>query len=316
MSVLMLCSALAWGCSGADQHGPSGNGGEGGSAGDDGQGGSAGSAGKGGGGGAGGSAGSGGSKASGGSGGGAAGAGGSAGDAPGGAGGGGGGGGGGAQPDGGVAPGPDGGGGDPIAGAPPYGCTNCTRLFDGKTLNGWVTVPGAWVIKEGGVLASTGKAADIYTAEDLGDYRLFFQIRHLPAMGGQDHQPCTTLFGKRPADPTKPARGLGGAQFQPPNGYHWDYGVGGDFVNPPNRPKLNAREWNQCEVVVKEAGSFKAACCAVGPTPCKTGEVLSWKGPGRKHPFDLMMHNGGLFDEYREIWIEKNQTDDSYLSQK
>jgi hypothetical protein len=205
----------------------------------------------------------------------------------------------------------------PVEGTPPYGCTGCTRLFDGKTLTGWDTVSGAWVVKEGGVLASTGKAADIYTHEDLGDYRIFFQIKHLPAMGGGDHQPCVVLFGKRPADPTKPARGLGGAQFQPPNGYSWNYGVGGTFSSPAGKMKLNAREWNQCEIVVKEAGSFRAACCAYSAeTPCKTFEVLSWKGPGRKHPFDLMMHNQGLFDEYREIWIERSPKEDGYLSQK
>jgi hypothetical protein len=202
-------------------------------------------------------------------------------------------------------------------GTPPYGCAKCTRLFDGKTLTGWDTVKDAWVVKEGGVLASTGVAADLYTHEDLGDYRVFFQIRHLPAMGGKDHQPCVVLFGKRPADPTKPARSLGGAQFQPPNGYSWNYGVGGTFSSPAGKMKLDASQWNQCEIVVKEAGSFKAACCAYSADkPCKTFEVLSWKGPGRKHPLDLMMHNGGLFDEYREIWIERNQTDDSYLSQK
>jgi hypothetical protein len=201
-------------------------------------------------------------------------------------------------------------------GTPPYGCTGCKRLFDGKTLTGWDTAPGAWVVKEGGVLASTGVAADIYTHEDLGDYRIFFQVKHLPAMGGKDHQPCITMFGKRPADPTAPARALGGAQFQPPNGYHWDYGVGGTFTNPPNKPKLDAMVWNQCEIVVKEAGEFHAACCTVTDTPCKTFEVLSWKGTGRKHPFDFMMHNGGLFDEYREVWIEISPTEAGYLSQK
>jgi hypothetical protein len=202
-------------------------------------------------------------------------------------------------------------------GTPPYGCTKCTRLFDGKTLTGWDTVMGAWVVKDGGILASTGMAADIYTHEDLGDYRVFFQIKHDPAMGGKDHQPCVVLFGKRPADPTKPARSLGGAQFQPPNGYSWNYGVGGTFSSPAGKPMMDAKQWNQCEIVVKAAGSFKAACCAYAPgQPCKTSEVLSWKGPGRMHPLDLMMHNAGLFDEYREIWIERNQTDDSYLSQK
>jgi hypothetical protein len=207
--------------------------------------------------------------------------------------------------------------GPPLSGEAPYGCTGCKRLFDGKTLAGWDTVAGAWVVKEGGILASTGVAADLYTHADLGDYRVFFQIRHLPAMGGKDHQPCVVLFGKRPADPTKPARSLGGAQFQPPNGYSWDYGIGGKFTSPAGKPKLDASQWNQCEIVVKAAGSFRAACCAyAADKPCKTFEVLSWMGPGRKHPLDLMMHNGGLFDEYRELWIEENPTVDGYLSQK
>ena len=43
------------------------------------------------------------------------------------------------------------------------------------------------------------RPGDIYTHDDLGDYRIFFQVRHLPPMGGKDHQPCTVLFGKRPA---------------------------------------------------------------------------------------------------------------------
>jgi hypothetical protein len=133
-------------------------------------------------------------------------------------------------------------------GTPPYGCTGCTRLFDGTTLTGWDTAPGAWVVKEGGVLASTGKAADIYTHEDLGDYRVFFQVKHLPPMGGGDHMPCVVLFGKRPADPTAAARALGGAQFQPPNGFSWDYGIGGKFTSPKPRPTMDQHVWNQCEM--------------------------------------------------------------------
>jgi hypothetical protein len=54
-------------------------------------------------------------------------------------------------------------------------------------------------------------------------------------MGGKDHQPCVVLFGKRPPIRPRPARSLGGAQFQPPNGYSWNYGVGGTFSSPPAR---------------------------------------------------------------------------------
>src|SRR5436305_7207850 len=59
-------------------------------------------------------------------------------------------------------------------GTAPYGCTSCKRLFNGMNLDGWDTAPGAWVVKEGGVLASTGMAADIYTHDDRGNYRIFF----------------------------------------------------------------------------------------------------------------------------------------------
>ena len=194
-------------------------------------------------------------------------------------------------------------------GEAPYGCATCRRLFDGKTLDGWVTVPGAWVVKEG-ALASTGKANDIFTKEDIGDARIFFQVRQISG----DHKPCTTLFGNRPAG-TSGSRGLSGAQFQPPNGASWDYGVGGTFKRLVN-PNFDVKQWHQCEILIKEAGSFRAACCPVGPTPCKGVEVLQWTGKGKKFPFDIMMHNGGLMDEYREIWIEDKPTLDGFMSQK
>jgi hypothetical protein len=199
-----------------------------------------------------------------------------------------------------------------MSGDAPYGCAKCTKIFNGTNLDGWVTSAGSWVVKDG-VLASTGKTGDIYTKDDLGDYRIFFQVRHV--MGNPDHKPCTVMFGKRPGDPTAPARSLGGAQFQPPNGGSWNYGVGGTFTRPMN-PMFDATKWHQCEVLVKEAGSFRAACCPVGATPCKAVEVLDWKGPGRKHPFDIMIHNAGLFDEYKEIWLEQSPAVDDLLSTK
>ena len=91
--------------------------------------------------------------------------------------------------------------------------------------------------------------------------------------------------------------------------------VGGTFTRPVN-PMFNVNNWHQCEILIKEAGSFRAACCPVGATPCKGVEVLQWKGPGKKFPFDIMMHNGGLMDEYREIWIDKAPTGNDLLSMK
>ena len=86
----------------------------------------------------------------------------------------------------------------PVPGDAPYGCSGCIRLFNGTNLDGWDTAPGAWEVKDG-VLASTGMNADIYTHEDLGDYRIFFQVRHVKAMGGKDHKPCTCLLYTSPS---------------------------------------------------------------------------------------------------------------------
>jgi hypothetical protein len=196
------------------------------------------------------------------------------------------------------------------SGDAPYGCTKCERLFDGKTFANWETTEGAWEIKEG-AMASTGKPNDIYTKEDFGDARIFFQVRQIKG----NHKPCTTLFGNRPAAGAAPKRGLSGAQFQPPNGAWWDYGAGGAFKRGPN-PNFNVANWHQCEVLIKEAGTFRAACCPVGATACKGVEVLSWQGKGKKAPFDIMMHNAGLFDEYREIWVERGAAGDEMLSMK
>ena len=67
--------------------------------------------------------------------------------------------------------------------------------------------------------------------------------------------------------------------------------------------------------MVKEAGSFQAACCPMEPeAPCKI--VLNWKGAGRKHPFAIQMHNPGLFDEYKNMFIEENPTEDGLLCMK
>ena len=193
----------------------------------------------------------------------------------------------------------------------PYGCVNCKRIFDGKTLDGWETRnQAAWVAKDG-ALASTGKPDDIWTKDDFGDFRIFFEVRQ--PMG--NHKPDVIFFGNRPAPGQAPRRGLGGAQFQPPNGGSWDYGAGGTFKRDMN-PGFNERNWHQCEVLVKEAGSFRAACCPKTDTPCKGTLVLTWTGKGKKAPFGIQMHNPGLYDEYREIWVELNPTEDALLSMK
>jgi hypothetical protein len=198
-------------------------------------------------------------------------------------------------------------------------CPRCKPLFDGKNLDQWITgAAGAWVIKEG-AMASTGKANDIWTKEDFGSYRIFFSVRQITG----NHQPGTLYFGNRNGD--KPARGLSGIQIQPPNAYTWDYRPGKNnsgaalFMKLP-APKLDVKQWSQCEALVKESGEIRFGCCqATGTTPCKATESLRFKDPtagGKKTPFGIQMHNGGLFDEYKDIWVEPDPMVDDLLSTK
>jgi hypothetical protein len=221
-----------------------------------------------------------------------------------------------------AAPATDGGQTTPPPGAGGYAlCPKCRALFDGKNLDQWnQAAAGAWIIKDG-AMASTGKAADAWTKEDFGNYRIFFSVRQISG----NHQPGTLYFGNRNGD--KPARGLAGIQVQPPNGYTWDYrpgknnSGGGLFMRLPS-PKWNVKEWSQCEVLVKNTGELRVACCqlpATGAGSCKGVEQLRFKdaaAAGKNSPFGIQMHNGGLFDEYKDIYVEPDPTEDDLLSIK
>jgi hypothetical protein len=215
-------------------------------------------------------------------------------------------------------------GSDTSAANPPGGgaypaCPKCRPLFDGKNLDQWKqAAEGAWIVKNG-AMASTGKAADAWTKEDFGNYRIFFSVRQI--MG--NHQPGVLFFGNRNGD--MPARGLQGIQVQPPNGYTWDYrpgknNSGGNLFTKLPHPKLDVKQWSQCEVLVKDTGELRVACCQLtGTAPCKGVEQLRFKDPaaaGKKSPFGIQMHNGGLFDEYKDIYVEPDPTEDDLLSIK
>jgi hypothetical protein len=207
------------------------------------------------------------------------------------------------------------------AGSPP-GCPNCKPIFDGKTLDGWLQSPaGSFAVKEG-VIASTGKGAHAWTKDDYGDFRIFFSVRQVKG----DHKPCTTLFNIRPPN-GKPARGLNGIQFQPPLGGSWDYRPGRDvkpdathWIYPNPRPTFDVHKWHRCEILARASkGEFRAACCEIeGQTTCKGQEVLHFTdaSAGKKGPFALMMHNDGLFDEYKDLWVETDPVGDDLVSTK
>jgi hypothetical protein len=201
-------------------------------------------------------------------------------------------------------------------------CPKCKSIFDGKTLDGWEQSPaGSFVVKDAAI-ASTGKGAHAWTKEDYGDFRIFFQVKQISG----DHKPCTTLFTTRPPEGKAPTRGLSGIQFQPPLGGSWDYrpgknsGPDGHWTYPMPRPVLDPKKWHRCEVLARAStGEWKAACCEIeGKDSCKGVEVVRYKDPtaGKKGPFALMMHNGGLFDLYKDFWIETDPVGDELVSTK
>jgi hypothetical protein len=203
-----------------------------------------------------------------------------------------------------------------------------TSLFDGHTLQGWVDAerkpadpPTAGWIVTNGVLASTGAGRGVlYTTGDYSHYRLMFTMRHVS--GKPDHAACVLIFCQRPQKDEKPLDALGGIQFQVPNGGSWDYRPGhnnsgkGEYTHLPHA-KFDAHEWSRIELVV-DASTGTAKMAVAQPIDAKAVEVLDFHDAdaGRPGPIALQMHNGGLFDEYKDISIEIDPAADDLITTK
>ncbi len=193
-------------------------------------------------------------------------------------------------------------------------------LFDGKSLDGWTQIPArSWEVKAH-AMASLGVGRGvIYTKDDYAKFRLIFIMRHVS--GKPDHQPCVLIFCTRPEDGKKPLDALGGIQFQPPNGSHWDYRPGhnksGKGFTPSPHPKFSNKEWFQVELLV-DAAAGTARMAVAQPPGAKAAEVLSYKDPaaGRTGPIAFQMHNKGLFDEVKDVRIETDPKSDELITTK
>lgn len=168
-------------------------------------------------------------------------------------------------------------------------------------------------------MASTGAGRGvIYTAEDYDSFRLIFNIRHVS--GQPDHQACVLIFCARPPEGQKGLDALGGIQFQPPNGGHWDYrpghnNSGGSEFTKLDHPKFNAHEWSQVELLVN-AKTGIARMAVAQPVGTKAVEVLDFHDPAaaKKGPIAWQMHNKGLFDEYKDVLIEVDPKEDKLIT--
>jgi hypothetical protein len=198
-------------------------------------------------------------------------------------------------------------------------CPNCTPLFDGVSLAGWIQVPASSWSVVNGAMHSLGPARGfIYTSRTYGDFRFIFTSRLVadPA----NHLPCVLFWGN---SPTRDA--LSAIQVQPPNGYMWDYRTTGPTANmSPDRfemrfahPAVVDTQWNQCEMLGNQAtGTMRFACCQTsGTTPCKAAEVVDFTdaSAGLVAPLAFQVHNAGMIEEFKDVYVESPVADPSVL---
>jgi hypothetical protein len=192
----------------------------------------------------------------------------------------------------------------------PYGDPNLVSMFDGKTLNGWTSSdPNGWVI-ENNAMHSTGDARGwIYYNQQVGTFRWIFDVRQ-QAIVGTPHNTTVLFWGT-----TNPIRdALSAIQFEPPSPYGWDYrpgennGGNGKFQTVSN-VSIPITNWSQCEIVADQTtGVAKMACCplAAGATSCKATEIVVFtdKTAGQVGPIALQVHNAGIQDEFKGLYLE------------
>jgi hypothetical protein len=182
------------------------------------------------------------------------------------------------------------------------------------------SVSTGWIVKDS-AMASTGSGRGvIYTVKDYGRFRLMFTMRHVS--GNPDHAACVLIFCARPQPGQMPLDALGGIQFQVPQGGHWDYrpgmnNAGDEFFNRLVKPPFNSHEWSRVEILADSAKGT-ARMAVAQPIGSHAVEVLHFRDPkaGKVGPIAWQMHNAGLFDEFKEVTIEVDPTEDKLLSMK
>jgi hypothetical protein len=196
-----------------------------------------------------------------------------------------------------------------------------TRLFDGRTLAGWKQIPAdQWVVKDG-ALVSLGKGRGVIATEgQYSKYRIIFDIRHVSAEPKKDHPACVLFFCTNPPENEKPLDMLGVVQFMVPQGFHWDYrpgkgNSGNAFFTTITKSTADQRQWSRVELLV-DAESGTARLAVAQPPGAPAVELGRFRDPtaGKKGPFAIQMHNGGLVDEYANIAIEENPKVDGLIT--
>lgn len=191
----------------------------------------------------------------------------------------------------------------------PYGDPNLVSMFDGTDLTGWTpSAAGGWTVTDGAIhgTGTAGRGWIYYSTKQVGTFRWIFNVRQVSG----NHAPTVLIWGT--VAPIRDA--LSAIQFQPPNGGHWDYrpghnNGGGKEFKTFSHPKWNVKQWAQCEIVgTQSTGKARMACCPLptGAVTCKATEVLDFTdaSAGRVGPLAIQVHNGGIQDEYRSLYVE------------
>jgi hypothetical protein len=188
--------------------------------------------------------------------------------------------------------------------AAPYGDSNLVSMFDGTSLKGWTASDPKGFVVKGGAIHTTGNARGwLRYNTPVGTFRIIFQVRQVVGTG---HYPTVLFWGT-----TTPIRdALSAIQFQPPVGYVWDYRPGHNndaraLVTHYPRPTMNVKAWNQCEIIGNSTTGVARMAC--GPVLSgKTTLVVQFKDKtaARVGPFAIQVHNAGIQDEYRNLYVE------------
>jgi hypothetical protein len=188
----------------------------------------------------------------------------------------------------------------------PYGDPNMVSMFNGTNLNGWTPhAAGAWSVQNGAIHGNGTSRGWIYYNTQFGTFRWIFNVRQVDG----NHAPTVLIWGT-----TNPIRdALSAIQFQPPNGGHWDYrpghnNGGGSLFKQIAHTKIDIHQWAQCELIANQGtGIARMACCPLpaGATTCKATEVLQFHDAtaGRVGPLAIQIHNSGIHDEYKSLYV-------------
>jgi len=181
------------------------------------------------------------------------------------------------------------------------------QIFDGKTLDGWTQYPAnQWTVNTTDTsMASLGLGRGFISYDkNLTSYRLRYTLRH--NSGAPDHPSCVLFFGT-----TTSLDAMGAVQMMLPAGYGWDYrpghnNNGGKLFTYDTHPKYIENQWAEVELVVygNNGSAIATVSQPVGSTPVT---VISFYDPTLSNTaglFGWQMHNKGLFDEYKDVFLE------------